>query len=112
MVASITFRPSDENWMLNISAFQSQIFGGSVQSIPRISVSPIVPNDSLVFRLVREGQLEEFLMLLAEGKASIRDHDEQGMSLLHVSSSVGEAPVRFCLANVLAVRCWGQHKHV
>lgn len=70
--------------MFTVSVSQGQLFDRSIQSIPRISVSPIRPNDSLVFRLVQEGRLDDFRILLGQGKASLRDHDEQGMPLLHV----------------------------
>jgi hypothetical protein len=73
--------------MFSVSLSQGQLFDRSIQSIPRISVCRIVPNDSLVFTLVKEGSLKEFMTMLQEGKASLRDHDEQGMPLLHVSES-------------------------
>lgn len=70
--------------MFTVSVSQGQLFDRSIQSIPQISVCKILPNDSLVFSLVQKGQLNEFRLLLDQGKASLRDHDEQGMSLLHV----------------------------
>jgi hypothetical protein len=70
--------------MFSVSLSQGQLFDRSIQSIPRISICRIVPNDSLVFTLVKQGSLKEFMTMLQEGKASLRDHDEQGMPLLHV----------------------------
>ncbi|KAI8665653.1 hypothetical protein LRP88_03841 [Fusarium phalaenopsidis] len=87
VVANIMFRPSTSPWMFSISVSQGQLFDRSIQSIPRISVCPIIPNGSPVFRLVQEGKLREFRVLLDEGKASLRDHDEQGMPLLHYAAA-------------------------
>ncbi|KAM0421331.1 hypothetical protein ACHAPT_010861 [Fusarium lateritium] len=81
------FRPSDSQWMFSVSVSQGQLFDRSIQSIPRISVCPIIPNGSPVFRLVQEGRLQDFRILLDEGKASLRDHDEQGMPLLHYAAA-------------------------
>ncbi|RSL41948.1 hypothetical protein CEP54_015656 [Fusarium duplospermum] len=87
VVANIMFRPSQSPWMFSVSVSQGQLFDRSIQSIPRISVCPIIPNGSPVFRLVQEGKLREFRILLEEGKASLRDHDEQGMPLLHYAAA-------------------------
>ncbi|RMJ14399.1 hypothetical protein CDV36_005951 [Fusarium kuroshium] len=87
VVANIMFRPSQSPWMFSVSVSQGQLFDRSIQSIPRISVCPIIPNGSPVFRLVQEGKLREFRILLDEGKASLRDHDEQGMPLLHYAAT-------------------------
>ncbi|UPK92476.1 hypothetical protein LCI18_003411 [Fusarium solani-melongenae] len=87
VVANIMFRPSASPWMFSVSVSQGQLFDRSIQSIPRISVCPIIPNGSPVFRLVQEGKLGEFRILLDEGKASLRDHDEQGMPLLHYAAA-------------------------
>ncbi|EEU38837.1 uncharacterized protein NECHADRAFT_83143 [Fusarium vanettenii 77-13-4] len=87
VVANIMFRPSQSPWMFSVSVSQGQLFDRSIQSIPRISVCPIIPNGSPVFRLVQEGKLREFRVLLDEGKASLRDHDEQGMPLLHYAAA-------------------------
>ncbi|KAH7268836.1 hypothetical protein B0J15DRAFT_419337 [Fusarium solani] len=87
VVANIMFRPSQSPWMFSVSVSQGQLFDRSIQSIPRISVCPIIPNGSPVFRLVQEGNLREFRILLDEGKASLRHHDEQGMPLLHYAAA-------------------------
>lgn len=58
---------------------------GTFSSIPRLEVNRILPSDSLVFGLIVEGELEEFHELLRKGEASLRDHDEDGNSLLYVS---------------------------
>ena len=84
VVANILFRPASFPSTINISVTQGQLFDRSIQSIPRISISPILPLGSRVFTIIREGQLDELRALLDAGKASIRDHDERGDGLLHV----------------------------
>jgi hypothetical protein len=51
-------------------------------------VNNVLPAASPVFSIVRNGQLKEFQTLLREGKASLRDQDEFGASLLFVSTLV------------------------
>jgi hypothetical protein len=51
---------------------------------PVVSAYRIVPDDSEVFRVVANDNLEGFRTLLAEGEATIRDCDERGATLLHV----------------------------
>ncbi|KAF4445332.1 hypothetical protein F53441_10881 [Fusarium austroafricanum] len=87
VVANIVFRPSKSPWMFSVSLSQGQLFDRSIQSIPRISVCRIIADNSPVFTLVKNGQLKELKMLLQEGKATLRDHDEQGMSLLHYAAT-------------------------
>ncbi|KAF4965825.1 hypothetical protein FSARC_6418 [Fusarium sarcochroum] len=109
VVASIVFRPSNFPWMLSVSLSQGQLFDRSVQSIPRISVCPIVPNDSPVFTLVKQGQLKEFTALLTEGKASLRDHDEQGMPLLHYAATASVEMCKFLIESGADVDEMGEH---
>lgn len=68
------------------SIYQGQLVDGTFTSIPRLSINVTVPENSEIFSLLWEGRLDEVKKLLAEGKASLRDHDEmQGWSLLYVS---------------------------
>lgn len=53
VVANIRFRPSDSPWMFSVLVSQGQLYDRSIQSILRISVCPIIPNESPVFRLVQ-----------------------------------------------------------
>lgn len=57
---------------------------GVFSSVPTLMVKNIVPRGSHIFTLVEEGRLSEFKEMLYLGKASIRDQDEEGASLLHV----------------------------
>ena len=58
---------------------------GIYSGIPYLSVHNVLPRTSPVFEIVRQGRLREFQALLREGKASLRDQDEDGASLLFVS---------------------------
>ncbi|KAM5354570.1 hypothetical protein ACJ41O_001217 [Fusarium nematophilum] len=109
VVANITFRPSGSPWMFAVSVSQGQLFDRSIQSIPRISICPILPNDSLVFRLVQQGQLDDFRILLNQGKASLRDHDEQGMPLLHYAATGSVDMCKFLLESGADVDEMGEH---
>ena len=52
---------------------------------PVILAYRTVPNDSEVFEVVINDDLAGLLALLAYGKATVRDCDEGGATLLHVS---------------------------
>lgn len=66
-------------------------FGESIDVQRAVMIDPIilaynqVHNDAEVFRLVQDDDLDGFMKHLARGRASIRDCDEAGRSLLHVS---------------------------
>ncbi len=70
--------------MFKATITQQTVRNGFFSSIPQLQVNLVLACDSLVFQLVREGRLAEFEALLWEGKASLRDHDERGNSLLAV----------------------------
>jgi hypothetical protein len=79
------FRPTKQSSVIVVSVSQGQLFDKSIQSIPRISINPVRPSGSLVFQVVEEGRVDSFRAMLADGQASVRDRDEDGKSLLHVS---------------------------
>jgi hypothetical protein len=58
---------------------------GVFSAIPHLMVYNILSANSPVFDIVRRGRLQEFQALLRDGKASLRDQDEYGASLLFVS---------------------------
>ncbi|KAF4340085.1 hypothetical protein FBEOM_5945 [Fusarium beomiforme] len=109
VVANIVFRPSKSSWLFSVSLSQGQLFDRSIQSIPRISVCRIVPNDSLVFTLVKQGSLKELMDLLHKGKASLRDHDEQGMPLLHYAATASVEMCKFLIESGADVDEMGEH---
>ncbi|KAK6074327.1 ankyrin repeat protein [Seiridium cupressi] len=87
--ATLSFLPSanvPHKRMLTISLQHIEYLDAVSLRIPRIHVNRIVPRDSLVFKLVLDGALDELRELLTQGEASIRDHDEDGRSLLNYST--------------------------
>jgi len=70
---------------VKLSTCQTHTDNGVFSAIPQLLVYNILPAHSPVFSIVREGRLKEFQALLREGKASLRDQDEYGASLLFVS---------------------------
>ncbi|KAJ9614645.1 hypothetical protein H2200_002782 [Cladophialophora chaetospira] len=55
---------------------------GSTTLYPSLTVSPIVPAQSEVFAAIKTGDLTGLKSLLQEGRASLKDCDPQGRSLL------------------------------
>jgi hypothetical protein len=86
LIASFFFKSETSHTMLTVCVSQSQTFQGSPLVIPRLFVNNVLPSDSLVFRIAATGQVEDLVSLVAAGKASLRDHDTNGDSLLHVST--------------------------
>ncbi|KAH7023773.1 hypothetical protein EDB80DRAFT_770521 [Ilyonectria destructans] len=83
-VAKLVFKPNNARAMIAVSVNQGQLFFDSFTSMaPRISAINILPKDSLVFQLAAGGRVQDLMALVAEGKASLRDHDTEGWSLLH-----------------------------
>lgn len=66
--------------------FRETMDGNSRSTIPpTVSAYNMVRNDSKIFGLIRDDDLDSLMRLLASGQASIQDCDESGRSLLHVS---------------------------
>ncbi|KAM0441175.1 hypothetical protein ACHAPT_000481 [Fusarium lateritium] len=57
----------------------------TMSSISRLQVNRVLPAESLVFKLVRQGNLRGLKEMLQDGRASLQDHDEYGASLLFYS---------------------------
>ena len=62
-----------------------QVHTGFASLNPVISIGKTLPDDSLIFSVVREGDVEQLQGLLALRKATLRDRDSWGTPLLHVS---------------------------
>ncbi|KAI9666004.1 MAG: hypothetical protein M1821_003939 [Bathelium mastoideum] len=84
-IANVMFISKDLRSIITLTINQRQTLYDSVSSIPRLYVSNILPSNSLVFELAANGQVEDLKTLIADGKASLHDHDPRGWSLLHVS---------------------------
>lgn len=89
LVVNVTYRPSDAPWMLTLSLSQGTLCDMGMYSIPNISIASIRPYNDKVFEVVKNGLIDELQRMLANGEASLRDHDEAGTPLLHVSRSDG-----------------------
>ncbi|KAI1738138.1 ankyrin [Xylaria scruposa] len=80
----LSFIPQDPRQfaMIVASATQRRTEKESITPISRLTVNRVLPVGSRVFAVVRNGRLQEFQTMLQEGKATLRDHDEYGASLL------------------------------
>ncbi|TRX93617.1 hypothetical protein FHL15_005589 [Xylaria flabelliformis] len=76
--------------------------GYSGESISSLAVNRVLPRGSPVFKVVYSGQLHKLQDMLRRGEASLRDHDENGYSLL-VYSIFHPEMCRFLLSKGLDV---------
>ncbi|EEU37880.1 uncharacterized protein NECHADRAFT_88161 [Fusarium vanettenii 77-13-4] len=85
--AQLVFKSKSTPTMLTLSVNQGQVLFDSFTSmLPEVIVNNILPCDSLVFQLTSNGSIQQLMTLVAEGKASLHDHDTDGKSLLHHSA--------------------------
>ncbi|KAH7197902.1 uncharacterized protein B0J16DRAFT_329304 [Fusarium flagelliforme] len=85
-IMSLTFLPDNRSHhMLVASVVTNEVIAGSVSSISRLQVNRVLPRQSPVFTLVKQGRVQDLLRMLQNGEASLRDHDERGASLLFYS---------------------------
>lgn len=86
---SLSFLPkkASQLHMFVISTLQQQLTNQSISCASKLVVNRVLPCDSKVFKIVKEGKLQEFRELLSNGMgaATLRDYDEYGSSLLFVS---------------------------
>ena len=59
--------------------------GASIDLPVNLTYSPMIPNDSDIFTIIRDGEVHQLIKAFEEGHASLNDRDEQGRSLLNVS---------------------------
>lgn len=85
MTAYFVPKDSTKFPLISASAEIQSLLGFPISSISRLEINRVIPSDSKVFTLVSEGRLEELEEMLQQGKASLRDFDENGASLLFVS---------------------------
>lgn len=98
VTTSITILPSADTKVQEIfklTTRRSDETHGVFVSIPVLCVNNVLPDGSPVFSIVKEGRLDDFMALLRDGEASIRDHDEYGASLLHVSVTCSHHPMSY-----------------
>lgn len=85
--STFTFFPNDPQMfhMIVASIFQRETELDVSSSISQITVNRVLPYDSRVFQVIKDGDLRELRRMLGNGEASLRDHDEYGASLLFYS---------------------------
>ncbi len=84
----MSFLPKESsiNKMFTFSAYRRACLDGGFLGIIHLAVNNVLPVRSPVFKLVQQGRMDEFQEMLRDRKASLRDHDEYGASLLFVST--------------------------
>ncbi|KAH8688464.1 hypothetical protein BGZ61DRAFT_453250 [Ilyonectria robusta] len=89
---SLTFLPKKSSYqpMIVASSFQHQTADEGILTFSTLMVNRVLPAGSLVFKLAREGNLQELQEMFRNREASPRDHDEHGASLLHYSTTQPE----------------------
>jgi hypothetical protein len=87
LAMKLVFRPEKLNNMLQIQVQQYQTFFGNLSLPPIVVANNIVRNDSTVFRVARDGPVQELQRLFAAGEASLRDCNENGAPLLYVGAT-------------------------
>ena len=87
---SISILPRKSTKRAKISAyFLQRLTGSGFHSLnPMLSFHPIVPDNAEIFDAVKTGKVNMMLELFNAGKASLRDCDSEGRSLLNVSYSI------------------------
>ena len=88
-VGRLVFVPNQRSGrsMFTATVWQKATWTGGFTSIPHLQVNPVLPADSPVFEHIWRGRLDGLLGMLRSGQASLRDHDENGNSLLAVSDA-------------------------
>ncbi|KAI1300454.1 hypothetical protein F5Y03DRAFT_228239 [Xylaria venustula] len=83
----VTFIPYDTKKlnMIVASALQRSSWENAAPSISRLDINRVLPKGSLVFEVVRNGDLRALQVMLRNSEASLRDHDEFGANLLMYS---------------------------
>ncbi len=86
MIVRLMPNKSQRFSMIIAATIQQILLASTIGSMSYLEVCRVQPAGSPIFRLVREGRLQELRKMLQRGKASLRDHDENGRSLLFVSN--------------------------
>lgn len=87
--ANLTFMSSCPDLRVKLSAafYQRMSSEGSYLVIPpMLSVHVMIPDNSEIFRLIKNDDLQGVVKLMEQGRASLRDCDMKGRSLLSVSN--------------------------
>lgn len=85
--AHVIFSPNKSCMAQVAIAFQQQILHhGSFLTKPILSVSALLPEDSKVFQLIKEGDLKGLMKSLSLRESRVTDRDLDGRCLLKVCS--------------------------
>jgi hypothetical protein len=85
---SILPRTKQRQMQIRASFFQHMTQNGAYSFAPTISFHAVIPNDSKVFQLIEDGDLDGLKQMLQDGLASLTDCDTNGRSLLGVRDSI------------------------
>ncbi len=85
--AKVVVQLSKESPRLVLSVNRAQLATGNFLYIPRVALSNVIPSGSPIFELAKQGKAQDILELVGVGQASLHDRDENGWSVLHVSSA-------------------------
>ena len=86
--ASFIFMPiPPQTTRIEVTFQQRMSYQGSFLRKPIVSFSALLPDDSKVFQLAENGDLEGLMSLLTRRKASLTDRDSKGRCLLNVSNN-------------------------
>ena len=79
-IACMTFVPKDVKFGYKISSsfLQTLTANEALSRIPTLSFCRMIANDSKVFSVIDEGDLNGLLRLLEDGDAALTDCDEEG----------------------------------
>lgn len=86
MKIKTTFHHSQDSSILIAQLYQTYFAKRTLSMNPFVSIGKILPIDSPIFSLVREGDVEGLQALISQGQATLRDRDSFGTPLIHVST--------------------------
>jgi hypothetical protein len=93
LYGSLRFIPSAGRETIMTVEFQQYIYQKQfISTSPSLIFSRMLPNTAEIFRVVSKGDLVGLLRLLRKHEASLNDRDQDGRSLLHVSTGICARP--------------------
>ncbi|KAL8294547.1 hypothetical protein RB600_000472 [Gaeumannomyces tritici] len=84
------YNESTGGFILKVSVVEALNYYSGARAVlaPIVAVYRVVPNNSDVFQSIKDGRLDKLIRLISDGKASLKDRDESGVSLLHYACDV------------------------
>ncbi|KAL8415083.1 hypothetical protein RB594_006062 [Gaeumannomyces avenae] len=89
------YNESTGGFILKASVVEALNYCSGARAVlaPMVAVHRIVSSYSDVFQSIRDGRLDKLISLISDGKASLKDRDESGASLLHYACAVNSADI-------------------